>query len=63
MRRGGVPPQEGTVREEDMITWVMDNALYLYFYLLLWGLLHDVVVRLAGFNNTHHKPNTPGDRG
>ena len=46
-----------------MITWDMANALYLWFYLLLWGLLHDVLVRLAGFNNAHLKPNALGDRG
>lgn len=63
MRRGRVPPEGGNEREENMITWVMANALYLWFYLLLWGLLHDVVLSLAGFNNTRHKPNTPRDGG
>lgn len=63
MRREGVSLQGGNVREENMITLVMANASYLWFYLLLWGLLHDVLMSLAGFNNTHHKPNALGDRG
>lgn len=50
------------LREENMRIWLTANALYLWFYLLLWGLLHDVLVRLAGFNNTHYKPNTLRDR-
>ena len=51
------------MRDENMIIWVMANALYLWFHSVLWGLLHDVLVRLAGFNNAHHKPNASGDRG
>lgn len=53
MSRESVPLQGGNVTEENMITWVIANALYLWFYLLLLGLLHDVLGRLAGFNNNH----------
>lgn len=58
-----VPLQGGNVTEENMITWVIANALYLWFYLLLSGLLHDVLGRLAGFNNNHCEPNALGDKG
>lgn len=60
VRRERVPLQGGY---ENMIIWVMGNVWYLGFYLVLWGLLHDVLVRLAGFNNSHRKPNALGDRG
>lgn len=52
---------EKELREELMIIWVMANALYLWFYSLLWGLLHDVLVRLDDFNNTYYKPNALAD--
>lgn len=52
-----MPLQGGNVKRGNMITWVTASALYLWLYLLLWGLLHDVSVRLAGFNNTYHEPN------
>lgn len=58
-----MPLQGGNVTEENMITWVIANALYLWFYLLLSGLLHDVLGRLAGFNNNHCEPNALGDKG
>lgn len=63
VRRERVSLPGGNVREETMIICVMVNAVCLCFYLVLWGLSHDVLVRLAGLYNTHHKPNTLRDKG
>jgi len=38
-----------------MIAQVMDSALYLWFYVMLWGLSQDLLVCLSGLNNINHK--------
>lgn len=39
------------------------NALYLCYYLKLWGCLHDALLRLVGLNNTFQKPNSSRETG